>query len=132
MRIAVCEANCRDMQILMELLKVCFERDRTPPDLFGYFGGEDLLCDVGRAGFDVIFLADEDDLAQTCAKLRREGFAGQLILCGERSRLAAEGYALGACAFLQKPVSQTQLKTALSVASAGTRQRIPLFSGGYG
>lgn len=115
MRIAVCEDNQLQRDIIVHLLNRCSAERSLPVELVSYEYGMNLLYDVEEgAHFDIAFLDIYllDTMGNELAhRLRSLGYRGKIVFLTASPDFAVEGYDVAASGYLLKPISYERLKT---------------------
>lgn len=113
MRIAVCDDNSIDREIIAEVLHEYSEKKSVHFDLTSYESGISLICDV-EEGFcpDIIFL----DVymgkllgIDVARRLRKIGFEGEIVFLTATSEFAVDSYDVAAAGYLMKPHSYEKI-----------------------
>ncbi len=117
MRIAVCEDNQLQRDMIVQLLSRCSAERSLPVELVPYEFGMNLLYDVEEgADFDIVFLDIylPDTMGNELAhRLRGMGYRGKLVFLTASPDFAIESYDVFASGYLLKPISYERLKTVL-------------------
>ena len=113
MRVAVCDDNELEREMVCSLLDTVFAENKVRPDLTGYESGIELLGDIRNgAWFDVIFLDIYmvDHLGIDVARrLRESGYRGEIVFLTAAPEFALESYYVFAAGYILKPVSGEKL-----------------------
>ena len=124
MRIAVCDDNNIDREILIGLLRSYLSDRVYSYSLESYDSGMKLLKDVeGGEAFDIIFLGVFMDALlgiDVARRLRRIAYNGVIILVSASSKFAVEGYEVEASGYLLKPYSYEKLSLCLARVLRGS------------
>ena len=122
MRIAVCEDNQLQRDMIVHLLNRCSAERSLPVALASYAYGMNLLYDVEEgAHYDIVFLdiylpdAMGNELAH---QLRAMGYQGKIVFLTASPDFAVEGYDVSASGYLLKPISYERLKTVVDRITA--------------
>lgn len=114
MRIAVCEDNQLQRDMIVQLLTRCSAERSLPVTLAPYAYGINLLYDVEEgANFDIVFLdiylpdAMGNELAH---RLRAMGYQGKIVFLTASPDFAIESYDVAASGYLLKPINYERLK----------------------
>ena len=114
MRIAVCEDNQLQRDMIVQLLNRCSAERSLPVTLAPYAYGINLLYDVEEgANFDIVFLdiylpdAMGNELAH---RLRAMGYQGKIVFLTASPDFAIESYDVAASGYLLKPINYERLK----------------------
>ena len=114
MRIAVCEDNLLQRDMIVHLLNRCSAERSLPVELVPYEYGMNLLYDVEEgAHFDIVFLDIylQDAMGNELAhKLRAMGYQGKIVFLTASPDFAIESYDVAASGYLLKPISYDRLK----------------------
>lgn len=113
MRIAVCDDNAIDREIITEVLRDYAEKNSTHLDITAYNSGVDLIYDI-EDGYvsDIIFLdmyMDELLGIEVAHKLRKKGYEGEIVFLTATAEFAVDSYDVGAAAYLMKPHSYEKI-----------------------
>ena len=120
MRIAVCEDNQLQRDMIVQLLNRCSAERSLPVTLAPYAYGINLLYDVEEgANFDIVFLdiylpdAMGNELAH---RLRAMGYQGKIVFLTASPDFAIESYDVAASGYLLKPINVEELRRAVETA----------------
>ena len=120
MRIAVCDDNEIDREIVCTLLQRVFEEDsvQPAPALEAYENGLVLLDDIRDGDWFYIILLDiymQDHLGIDVArKLREAHYTGAIIFLTASSDFAIDGYDVEAAGYILKPATVERLSEVLT------------------
>ena len=118
MRIAVCDDNDIDREILIGLLHAYLSDRVYNYKLEAYDSGVHLLCDIeGGEIFDIVFLDVFMDVLlgiDVARRLRINGFNGSIILMSGSATFAVDGYDVEASGYLLKPYNYEKLRLCMS------------------
>lgn len=121
MRIAVCDDNAIDREIVCSMLKECCSEADIQLDLAVYSTGLVLVDDVvDGEWFDVIFLDIymDDDLGIDIAhRLRDQNYDGEIVFLTASADFAIDGYKVSAAGYILKPLSIEKLNDVLTRVS---------------
>ena len=117
MRIAVCEDNPLQRDIIVLLLNRCSAERSLPVELVPYEDGMNLLYDVEEgAHYDIVFLDIylQDAMGNELAhRLRAMGYQGKIVFLTASPDFAIESYDVAASGYLLKPISYDRLKAVI-------------------
>lgn len=117
MRIAVCEDNPLQRDIIVLLLNRCSAERSLPVELVPYEYGMNLLYDVEEeAHYDIVFLDIylQDAMGNELAhRLRAMGYQGKIVFLTASPDFAIESYDVAASGYLLKPISYDRLKAVI-------------------
>lgn len=118
-RIAICDDNEIERQILKEMLKMYSSRTHQQVELTEYSCGEQLIVDVEEDDcyVDLIFLdiyMSGINGMDTAKKLRALHCNAEIVFLTGTTEYAIEGYEVGAAGYLLKPVDMKKLVTLLN------------------
>lgn len=115
MRIAVCEDNHLQRDMIVHLLNRCSAERSLSAELAPYEHGMNLLYDMEEgADFDIVFLdiylpdAMGNEIAH---RLRAMGYQGKIVFLTASPDFAIESYDVAASGYLLKPINYERLKT---------------------
>lgn len=113
MRIAICDDNTLDRELITDALQQYFSEKSVTCKLFPYKNGTNLLNAVmDGESFDLVFLDIYyiEDPQQTningmdiARQLRKNGFNGHIVFLTGSADFVFQGYDVGAAAYLLKP-----------------------------
>ncbi len=119
-RLALCEDNPFDKDLLMTMIRCYSEERHCLFTLTAYSRGADLLRDMQEGdSYDVIFLDIylEDTLGiRVAQQLRKDGYRGKLIFLTGTDEFAVDSYEVEASNYLLKPHNYEKLAQALDRA----------------
>ena len=114
MRIAVCEDNQLQRDMIVQLLSRCSAKRSLPVELVPYEFGMNLLYDVEEgADFDIVFLDIylPDTMGNELAhRLRGMGYRGKLVFLTASPDYAVESYEVQAAGYILKPYDIEKIK----------------------
>ena len=117
MRIAVCEDNPLQRDIIVLLLNRCSAERSLPVELVPYEYGMNRLYDVEEgAHYDIVFLDIylQDAMGNELAhRLRAMGYQGKIVFLTASPDFAIESYDVAASGYLLKPISYDRLKAVI-------------------
>lgn len=117
MRIAVCEDNEIDRNIMEHFLNRYASESSIPFELVPYKCGRNFLYDMEEAYFDVVFLDIymEDAMGNEIAhKLRAMGYQGEIVFLTASPDFAVESYEVDAGGYLLKPLDYEKFRMAMN------------------
>lgn len=114
MRIAVCDDNDLDRELICELLRTVFAEAQLRPELVPYDSGVNLACDIEEGmWFDIAFLDIymTDHLGIDIAhRLRALGWNGEIVFLTASPDFAIDSYDVTAAGYILKPISLEKLR----------------------
>ncbi len=134
-RVAICEDNKIEAEILEELLQAYFRRAGIKAEIFIYHSGETLVADVEEKFVDVelIFLdiyMDKLNGMETARKLRELHCNAEIVFLTATAKYAIESYDVNAVGYLLKPIDMTKILPLLDrIFGKDTKRRIEIKSG---
>ncbi len=113
-RIAICEDNEIEAELLRELLVAYFRRFGIKAEIFIYYSGEALVADVEENFMDaeLIFLdiyMDKLNGMETARKLRELHCDSEIIFLTATTKYAIESYDVNAAGYLLKPIDMDRI-----------------------
>lgn len=115
MRIAVCEDNHLQRDMIVHLLNRCSAERSLPMELAPYEYGMNLLYDLEEgAHYDIVFLDIylQDAMGNEIAhRMRAMGYRGKIVFLTASPDFAIESYDVAASGYLLKPIDFERLKT---------------------
>ena len=125
MKIAICDDNSLDRELICDLLRVYFSEKPFTLEIAHFENGINLLHDIGDGSFyDIIFLDIYMDslLGIDVAKqLRDRDYRGEIVFVTASSDYVVDGYEVQASAYLLKPHSYEKLSAAMDHILRGRR-----------
>lgn len=134
-KIAICDDNELQREILAELLREYFRRIHHSVELVEYDSGETLAADMddGDLGVELIFLdiyMDGMNGIDTAKRLRELNCSAEIVFLTASAEHALESYEVRASGYLVKPVSIGKLASLLNhIHGIGLRKRIEIKTG---
>ncbi len=117
MRVAICDDNEIDREIIREMLNACFDESTVKPELVLYESGVTLACDIQEGDwFDIVFLDIymTDHLGIDIAhRLREFGYTGEIVFLTASPDFAIDSYDVTAAGYILKPISPEKLRRAV-------------------
>lgn len=117
MKIAICDDNKIDIEVLGEFLKIYFGERKCAAEINRYSSGKAITkAFMSGAAFDVVFMDIymEGMLGiEAARKLRDNGYDNALIFVSETDDYAVEGYDVHAIGYILKPHSYDKLSQLL-------------------
>ncbi len=117
MRIAICDDDKLDRDIIRELLQLYLEEKSIACEISEYEGGRNLIYEVQDGGFFDLVILDiymEDMLGIDVARRLRElRYGGEIVFLTTSSAYAVDGYEVGAAGYLLKPHSYRKLSATM-------------------
>lgn len=113
-RVAICEDNEIEAELLNELLMAYFRRFGIKAEIFIYHSGEALVADVEEnfADVELIFLdiyMDKLNGMETARKLREMHCESELVFLTATTKYAIESYDVNAAGYLLKPIDMGRI-----------------------
>lgn len=123
MRIAVCEDNKIQREMIVYLLNRCSCERSLPVELVPYEYGMNFLYDMEEGSdYDVVFLDIylQDVMGNEIAhRLRAMGYQGKIVFLTASPDFAIESYDVAASGYLLKPINYERLKTVVDRITEG-------------
>ncbi len=118
MRIAVCDDNKIERELLLKMLAYYFSGTSVHCEYESYEKAMNLYYDISEGiMYDILFLdmylPDEPLGIQIAEMLREKNFSGKIIFCTASKEYALESYDVFAAGYIVKPITFDKIKTAL-------------------
>lgn len=117
MRLAICDDNDLERELLHTLLQKYFSKTSVRCDFTLYDRGTNLYCDVMESvDYDIIFLdlfMGDSFGMRIAQKLRELSYRGKIIFCTVSADYAIESYNVFASGYILKPYSLDDIKRTL-------------------
>ena len=127
MRIAVCDDNALDREMIRDLLSAGFSGTQLSPEFTLYESGHNLVDDIQDGmWFDVVFLDIymEDHLGiDTARRLRELEYSGEIVFLTASPDFAIDGYDVSAAGYILKPISMEKLAGVVSRVTRNLEER---------
>lgn len=134
-RVAICEDNEIEAELLRELLVAYFRRFGIKAEIFIYYSGETLVADVEEkyADVELIFLdiyMDKLNGMETAKKLRELHCDAEIVFLTATTKYAVESYDVNAAGYLVKPIDMRKIVQFLDrIFDRDIQRRIEIKSG---
>ena len=117
MRVAICDDNDLERNLLYTLLKKYFSKTSVRCEFTLYDRGNTLYCDMmEEIGYDIVFLdlfMDDSFGMNIAQRLREIPYNGKIIFCTASADYALESYRVYASGYILKPYSLEDIRRTL-------------------
>ncbi|MBR5512563.1 MAG: response regulator transcription factor [Ruminococcus sp.] len=117
MKIAVCDDNQIDRDVIKDLLRKYMSEKHIPEVITEYENGMNLIYDIADGGcYDIVFLdiyMEEIHGMDIARKLRSTGYTGKIVFLTSTAEFAVDSYEVEAVGYLLKPHDYSKLCSVL-------------------